>query len=204
MQSSRSGSGCPLLGPAPLNDFGELEMGHTDCDWDRNVGQYDVFKPRSGNAVTKIATDDCTKTCTQAHEEVHKKQVGPVCKDYYECYTKAEKQAAADCKGSKDKDCRQVRELELKLGCFEKVADAWNAQQWECEAYKTSLACAKKLQQTADSKCSGKIGSYIYNAEQSIKKYCPPEKEPAPKSDKPADPGKSKPVKPETQPGEVR
>ncbi len=118
-----------------------------------------------------------------------------MCKSYYDCYVEAGKRVAGECKDNKE--CKELRTLELLLDCFEKLASAWNARWWECEAYKASLVCAQKLQQKSDNKCSGKIGAYLYSAQQSIKKYCEPEKSPSSAPGKPSVGEKAKPDKPD-------
>ncbi len=167
----------------PLYDKVEwLETGHTDCDWDRNVPADEVFKPNSGNPVSKVtAEDDCTKSCTNEHEKTHKTQLAPVCKNYFECYTGAPKKAGAspDCKGLTGDNlnkCIALMTTILRYECFSSVAEKWNAQHWECQAYKSSLACAQDLQKKSDKSCSGKIGAYIYSTQKSIDKYCKSEK----------------------------
>jgi hypothetical protein len=168
-----------------------LETGHTDCDWDRNVPDYEVFKPNSGNPVSKVTSEDkCTKSCTDEHEKIHKTQLAPVCKSYFECYTGAPKKAEAsqDCKGmtgEKLKKCIALSTTALRYECFISLGDKWEAKNWECEAYKDSLACGQKLQEKSDNSCSGKIGAYIYSTQKSIEKYCKSEKPPSKAPEKP-------------------
>lgn len=162
-----------------------LEVGHTDCDWNRVVAEDEVFKPRSPDPVSKVTTtDECIKPCTTEHEETHKRQLGLVCKSYYDCFKEAPKKAAAspDCKGFKGPDLEKCIALQTTLSryqCFIDVGNAWQAEKWECDAYRTSVTCAKKLQEKGDKSCTGKLGAYIYSAQKQIEKYCPkPEAKP--------------------------
>ncbi|HMK55491.1 MAG TPA: hypothetical protein VK448_02510 [Dissulfurispiraceae bacterium] len=183
----------------PLSDgVGEVELGHTDCDWDRNVGAKDIFVPKSGEPKVNIsATEECTKPCTKKHEDDHLQRLKPICKSYFECFKAASDKAAksAECKTFKKEDDRKKcieQETEVnRLECFIALADKWDAEGWECEAYKLSLKCAEDLQQKGDAKCSGKLGAYIYSASQKIKKYCKTEqKETKEKPKEPEKPGR--------------
>src|SRR6266404_6441582 len=73
-----TGSNAPQLvaRPVPLADkqVREVELGHTDCDWDRAVKPDEPFKPRSGDAKVKIGEEKCTLPCTAEHEAVHLQQ----------------------------------------------------------------------------------------------------------------------------------
>jgi hypothetical protein len=183
--------------PAPLFDgIGELELGHTDCDWKRDVAE-EVFIPNSDKTRVSISnTEPCTRECTSAHENVHITQVQPICKDYYTCFEAAKKAGAKsneckDFKGADHAKCVDLVSRNAQFECFEKVANRWDPMKWECEAYKKSLECAKRLQATVKKDCSGKLGSYIYNATKSIDKYCKTEKDkteaaPPQQPDKPA------------------
>ncbi len=176
--------------PVLYDGAAELETGHTDCDWKRDVGPDEVFVPRSGKPkVTVSSTDNCTKPCTEIHEATHTTQLQPVCKAYHECYTQAPRQAAksSECKdltGEQRNKCIDLKTLEQRLECFLSLSEAWHARDWECKAYQESLACAEKLQQTAASACSGKLGAYIYSTRSKIKEYCKAEKSQSPEKSK--------------------
>ncbi len=173
-----------------------LETGHTDCDWDRNVAADEIFKPNSVNPKLNVTSEDnCTKSCTTEHEKTHKTQLTPVCKNYFECYTSSPKKAevSSDCKGLKGKDlknCISLMTTILRYECFKHLSEKWDAQNWECQAYKSSLACAQKLQEKSDKSCSGKIGAYIYSAQKNIDKYCTGEKKEPKHTGEPKEQGK--------------
>jgi hypothetical protein len=183
--------------PMLFDTAGEIETGHTDCDWKRDVAEDEVFKPNSDKPKLNISNKDaCTSDCTVAHEKVHMGQLQPICKSYSDCYKAAGVAAAksSECKEYKGADhdkCVDLVTKSARLDCLEKVVSVWDAEKWECEAYKKSLECAQGLQKNVKSDCSGKLGSYIHNAGESIKKYCKKEKtetqEPK-KPDKPAPP----------------
>jgi hypothetical protein len=188
---------------APLFEgIGELELGHTDCDWKRDVAADEPFIPNSENAKVNISsTEPCTRACTVEHEQVHRTQVQPICKDYYTCFkaaaaTVAKSDECKDYKGAEHAKCVELITKSAQFDCLEKVANRWDPMKWECEAYKKSLKCAQDLPATAKNDCSGKLGSYIYNANKSIEMYCKKEKEkekakeaaPPQPPDKPAQP----------------
>jgi hypothetical protein len=201
MGSAEKNSHQKMAALTPLHDNAQEETGHTDCDWDKTADP-DIFVPKSGNPISKIEVkDECIKPCTTEHENTHKKQVGPICKTYYDCYTSAAKEAA---KCGSDKECK-LTARNKQLGCFVTAVEPFqDTKKWECEAYKVSLACAQKLQQKADNKCSGKLGAYIYSVQQNLKQYCEPEKEAPPTEKKPAAPEKTKSSTPSSPDAGVR
>ncbi len=164
----------PVLSDAPK----EIEAGHTDCDWDRNVKGDEPFIPKSGNAKVKIITDDpCTQQCTVQHEAKHVSQVKPICQTYFDCYTQAPAKAATSdlCKGMAGADLKKCQDLVtqmLRAECFIAAENAWDAQKWECEGYKVSLSCAEGLLAKATPACRAKIEQYRDSAKQQIRKYC--------------------------------
>jgi hypothetical protein len=172
-------------GPLPIlfDGIKEVEVGHTDCDWDRSVKPDEPFIPKSGNPKVKIITEDpCVRDCTVQHEAVHVNQVKPICKTYYDCYTAAPAKAATsdECKGlSGDelKKCQGLVTQMLRLECFVAAETAWEAEKWECEAYKTSSSCAEALLSKAKPECSSKIQVYRDSAKKQIDKYCKTAKE---------------------------
>jgi uncharacterized protein DUF4157 len=208
--------------PVPLADkqVREVELGHTDCDWDRAVKPDEPFKPRSGDAKVKVGEEKCTLPCTAEHEAVHLQQVGSLCKSYFTCYTGAPAKAkeTKDCKEmtkpDERKKCEDLYTEYFRLECFVAVTEAWDAEAWECAAYKKSLACAEKELARGEKDCQGKLKEYKESAQKQIARYCKPEKEKkeegkkpegskepeAPK--KPAEP--EKPKEPEKKPKEPK
>jgi Domain of unknown function (DUF4157) len=156
----------------------EVEAGHTDCDWDRAVKPDEVFVPKSGDPKVKIRTEDpCAQECTIEHEATHVGQLKPICKTYFDCYTQAPAKAASSdmCKGFTGADlkkCQDLVTLQLRLECFLDAGNAWEAEKWECEGYKTSLSCADKLLSKATPQCRQKIQEYKDSAKKQIDKYC--------------------------------
>jgi hypothetical protein len=182
----RAGRSRAAMTVAPLFEggLGWIETGHTDCDWKRDVPDADPFLPKSGEARIQIADgDSCTKPCTAEHEKTHKAQLTPLCKRYFDHYTAAPGVAAKDpgCKNLPTPDerrkCLDLTTQSLRLDAFEAIANAWEPRKWECEAYRISDACARKLQQK-DPSCSGKLGAYRYSAAQKIKENCGEEESP--------------------------
>jgi hypothetical protein len=171
------------LMPILFDGMKEVEAGHTDCDWDRSVKQDEPFIPKSGNPKVKIVTEDpCVRDCTVQHEAVHVNQLKPICKPYFECYTAAPAKAAASdtCKGMSGDDLKKCQGLVTQLlrgECFVAAGNAWDAQKWECEGYKTSLSCAQTLLSQAKPECQSKITEYRDSAKKQIDKYCKTAKE---------------------------
>lgn len=205
------------VGPAaairPLSDKGvrEVEVGHTDCDWDRAVKADEPFKPKSGKVKVNVGGDKCTLPCTAEHEAVHIQQVTPICTTYFDCYTGALARAKKekDCKdisnSGERKKCEDLYTEFYRLECFVAVGDAWNAEKWECEAYKKSLSCAEKELTKADQDCKEKLEEYAESAKKQIAKYCKTEKEEGKKPEGSKKPEESKkPKDPEANPKSLK
>lgn len=200
--------GAPYRMPSPLTDktVGEVEVGHTDCDWDRAVKPDEPFKPRSGKPKVTIGGDKCTLPCTIEHEAAHVVQVQPICEGYYNCYTGAPAKAKeeAECKGmtksEERKKCEDLYTQYYRLQCFVDVSDAWDAETWECEAYKKSLACAEKKMGKAEKDCHSKLKEYKESAQKQIVKYCKPGEEKKEEHKEPE--GSKKPEEPKRPPRE--
>lgn len=156
----------------------QVEIGHTDCDWDRNVARGEGFKPRSGEPKSVVTNpDECTRTCTREHEDLHIRQLRPVCRAYFDCFQGAPRLAASSpaClqgKGAERERCTELETARIRSECFIATSDRWKDAVWECDAYKTSLACAQRLQQKSQDRCSGRIGTFIYSTQLQINRYC--------------------------------
>jgi hypothetical protein len=151
-QPAPDGADTETAGPVGQNLIAgnEVQTGATSCD------------TRTGKVTAKtLNTDECTKGCSQKHEDKHAADIGPCC---------ANAGKASKALSSED----------------EKVAlqnrfDAWmiaNRPRLECSAYDVSISCGdarhKSLgcEKNSYVKCCKELVHYIRSARIESPKYC--------------------------------
>ncbi len=119
--------------------------GKTDCT---TINE----KPTGGVYTKNWDYSQCTRPCTQRHEDVHVKQLKPICQKYLECWEEA--------KDRKERDkCTSVK--------IQWVID--NRDRCECEAWEESAKCAEDRRKERKC-CSGKGKKDLEEYEKQIEK----------------------------------